>query len=61
MLGKTLDVLIKKSFLEEEVSYGYATNYFRVKVLQKKMLENQIRRVKIKSIEGSILVGKEEE
>lgn len=61
MLGKTLDVLIEESFLEEEVSYGYATNYFRVKILQKKMLENQIRRVKIKSIEGSILVGKEEE
>ena len=61
MLGKTLDVLIEESFLEEKVSYGYTTNYFRVKVLQKKMLENQIRRVKIKSIEGSILVGKEEE
>ena len=58
-IGKILEVLVEESDQKSNASYGYSTNYFRVRIDSPHMLENEIVRVKIDGKDGSTLLGKE--
>ena len=59
-LGKKVEVLFEEAHIENKIRYmkGHTTNYLVVKVETEESLENQIRQVKIESLDELELVGR---